>query len=276
MISRNIDAALDLLSDRAEKDFRLPWLTIQWPVRDDDMLPADWSWTLPDELPIAHADWYQALGLSQKSELSLRMLRACFEDVIDFEVQLIAGLCEYGERWPISAPLMRFIHHEIAEESYHCLMFRKLLDHLPKPLDTSNEAEQRVMQTGVPARKLLDTSPYLFFALVLAGESPIDRLQRVLVKSASTPPLVKAVCSAHVADEGRHLRFVRLVLRDLFGSMSPDEQRHRRIQARFVEQTAQRRVDAKSRVILSDYCNEAGVGSSFDDWVGHSTLLLTD
>lgn len=57
------------------------------------------------------------------------------------------------------------------------------------------------------------TLPEVFFAGVLAGEDPIDHLQKLALRSGQGHPAMIEVVRIHVAEEARHVSFARQRLR---------------------------------------------------------------
>jgi hypothetical protein len=77
---------------------------------------------------------------------------------------------------------------------------------------------------GVPPARLLigqgiagkaRTFPAFFFVAVLAGEEPIDHVQRALLKEErQLPPVLERIVRIHITEEARHLCFARRYLQE--------------------------------------------------------------
>src|SRR5262249_22271611 len=74
--------------------------------------------------------------------------------------------------------------------------------------------------------------PALFLVQVLAGEEPIDFIQRRWLATAQARhPLLDRINRLHCKDEARHLSFGRTALRDALGQLTSDEVRRVRYEA---------------------------------------------
>jgi len=64
--------------------------------------------------------------------------------------------------------------------------------------------------------------PELFFFFVLAGEDPIDYVQRQTLRKnrQNTHPLIRRIMQIHVTEEARHMSFARHTLRKLVPELS--------------------------------------------------------
>ncbi|HKA88311.1 MAG TPA: diiron oxygenase, partial [Haliangiales bacterium] len=60
-----------------------------------------------------------------------------------------------------------------------------------------------------------------FFFFVLAGEDPIDHVQRKALAARDLHPLVRRVTQIHVTEEARHVAFANAFLADRVPRLSP-------------------------------------------------------
>jgi hypothetical protein len=50
-------------------------------------------------------------------------------------------------------------------------------------------------------------SPTMFFTIILAGEEPIDHVQKDLMRRGGAHPLLSRIMQIHIAEEARHIGF---------------------------------------------------------------------
>ncbi|MBM4363082.1 MAG: diiron oxygenase [Deltaproteobacteria bacterium] len=124
---------------------------------------------------------------------------------------LTRGLLEFTRTLPPGAPEFRYAYHEVIEEGQHSLMFQEFVNRAGLPvhgLTGFNAFASRF----VP--RLGATFPELFFLFVLAGEAPIDDVQRRALSNRNLHPLLRRVMQIHVTEEARHLCFARSYLKE--------------------------------------------------------------
>lgn len=129
---------------------------------------------------------------------------------MQFENWLQGGLLEIALQLPNGAPEYRYLHHEITEESQHSMLFQELVNRSGLPV--------RGMPWFItPLRPLVMRLarhwPTAFFVMVLAGEDPIDHVQRQQLTGENSHPLAERIMRIHVTDEARHLSFARHYLK---------------------------------------------------------------
>jgi len=160
--------------------------------------------------PVVHTEWYQSRSPEERSRYGLHRTASVMRTGWEFENILQRGLLRYAFDLPNGAPEFRYLHHEIVEESQHTMMFQEFVNRsglraagMPRPI-------KAVSHLVVP---LARWAPSLFFFFVLAGEDPVDHLQRLHLKQGSAHPLVERIMRIHVAEEARHLSFARHYLK---------------------------------------------------------------
>ncbi len=174
--------------------------------------PADPRWVLWDTDPLTATDWYRAQPPEIQARIGLSRVAVGMRTGWEFENVLQRGLLSYAYRLPNGRPEFRFLHHEVAEESQHTMMFQEFVNRtglpvkgLPVPLKLLAEA------AVIPLNRLF---PSLFFLFVLGGEDPIDHVQRQRLRSGVAHPLVERIMRIHVTEEARHLSFARRYLKE--------------------------------------------------------------
>ena len=130
---------------------------------------------------------------------------------LQFESILKRGLLEYAFGLPDNSPEFRYTYHEVIEEAQHSLMFQEFVNRCGLPVpglrwDLKFGARRVIWM----ARRF----PSMFFVFVLAGEDPIDHVQRTALRSGrELHPLLERIMRIHVTEEARHLSFARQYLR---------------------------------------------------------------
>ncbi len=191
----------------------IPWDDPDWAlVADDPRL------VLNEADPLATSDWYQALPLDRQAEIGLFRMAACMKTGWHFENFLQRGLLSRAMVEPDGSAAFRYLHHEIIEESQHTMMFQEFVNRtglgavgMPRPIKAASHLV-------VP---LARWAPALFFFFVLAGEDPVDHLQRLHLQEGSAHPLVERIMRIHIAEEARHLSFARHYLKRRVPELGP-------------------------------------------------------
>jgi hypothetical protein len=136
-----------------------------------------------------------------------------------FEYVLKRGLLEFAAQLPTGAPEFRYCYHETIEEAQHSLMFQEFINRTGFEIPGVGTLERRSADLVVRyARKF----PELFFVFVLAGEDPIDSVQRrsLRKKRDDIHPLFRRIMQIHVTEEARHISFARHALRNRVPELS--------------------------------------------------------
>ena len=104
----------------------------------------------------------------------------------------------------------RYSTHEATEECHHTQMFQEFVNR--SGLDVPGGPRMfRLLAPVLP----LAAGPLTaaFFTGVLAGEEPIDHLQKAVLRGSSPQhPLIRRIMQIHVAEEARHIGFAHLYL----------------------------------------------------------------
>ncbi|HEX3947024.1 MAG TPA: diiron oxygenase [Acidimicrobiales bacterium] len=185
---------------------------VDWESAELTVDPTDPRWVLWDTDPLAQTGWYRAQPEEGRARIGLLRVAVGMRTGWEFENILQRGLLGYAFRLPNGRPEFRYLHHEVAEESQHTMMFQEFVNRsglpvrgLPKPL-------KLLAEWGViPLNRLF---PPLFFLFVLGGEDPIDHVQRQRLRAGVPHPLVERIMRIHVTEEARHLSFARRYLKE--------------------------------------------------------------
>ncbi len=205
---------------------------VDWDHPDHRIDSTDPRFALGDDEPLATTPWYRALAPDTRARVGLHLLASRTKIGVAFESILSRGLLEFSGTCPRGSLEFRYAHHEVIEESQHSMMFQELVNRIGfevrglRPLD-------ELGARGVP--RLGRVFPEAFFLHVLAGESPIDALQRrTLRRGAEVHPLVRRIMQIHVTEEARHVCFATRFLEEHVPRLGPAARARLRLMAPFV------------------------------------------
>ena len=202
---------------------------IQWDEPSHRIDPDDERWTLPDDDPLACTGWYRAQPPAVKSRVGLHMAATFMKIGIQFESVLKRGLLEFAQALPNGAPEFRYAYHEVCEEAQHSLMFQEFVNR--SGFDPPGLAGWRLW-LGRGIARGAEKFPALFFVAVLAGEEPIDHIQRSLLHGGRPlPAVLERIMRIHVTEEARHLCFARQFLRREVPGLSAAQRLRLRLRA---------------------------------------------
>lgn len=184
---------------------------VDWDNDELRLDPEDPRWELTAPEPLAATEWYRSQPADVRARLGCEMVASKMKIGLIFENVLKRGLLEFAAALPNRAPEFRYAYHEVIEEAQHSLMFQEFVNRSGfdpgglRPLDRL--ATRWIVSLG---RRF----PQLFFIFVLAGEDPIDHVQRRELRSEpDLHPLLERIMRIHVTEEARHLSFARQYLR---------------------------------------------------------------
>ncbi len=185
---------------------------IDWDNPDFRVDPDDPRWELESDDVLGATEWYRTQSPHIRSRIGLHMLANFMKIGVIFEYVLKRGLLDFASRLPTGSPEFRYCYHETIEEAQHSLMFQEFINRTGFKIPGLSGLERRGADFVVKyARKF----PELFFVFVLAGEDPIDYVQRRTLrkKREDIHPLLRRIMQIHVTEEARHMSFARHNLR---------------------------------------------------------------
>ena len=179
---------------------------IAWDSPDFEIRKDDPRWVLPAKVdPLGAHPWYQALPLDRQIEIGMWRQANILKVGLQFENILIRGIMQYVFTLRNGSPEYRYLTHEATEECHHTQMFQETINRIG------------VDVPGMPwfMRKIAgllpwaaSTVPVGFFLGVLAGEEPIDHMQKDVLRAGDDlPPVLSRIMEIHVAEEARHISF---------------------------------------------------------------------
>lgn len=178
---------------------------IDWDHPDFVVTHDDPRWILPKADPLGSSEWYQSQPREKQIAMGLWRQANIFRVGWQFENILIRGIMQHVFSLPNGAPEYRYLMHEATEECHHTQMFQEGVNRIG------------VDVPGMPLwiRALSPTFslfanrfPVMFFLGVLAGEEPIDHVQKAILRSREElHPMMGRIMEIHVAEEARHISF---------------------------------------------------------------------
>lgn len=197
-----------------------PYVDIAWDDPGFAVTPGDRRWILsPSTDPLGRHPWYLALPEQQQIAVGMWRQANVAKVGLQFEQMLIAGMINHVFRLPNGSPESRYCTHEVLEECNHTLMFQEMVNRIGVDVPGAGRLFKLAIPVLAPiVGRLL---PTLFFTAVLAGEEPIDHLQKSILRSGEEiHPIMHGVMRIHVAEEARHISFAHEFLQHRVPAMT--------------------------------------------------------
>jgi hypothetical protein len=210
--------ALQTLSEASVHQHFDAFLDIAWDSPEMAVDMNDPRWVLPDYDIVGGSDWYLGLPVEEQIRVGrYRMAQIC-KVGLQFEQVLISGLTNYAARLPNDSAEFRYATHEATEETHHTQMFQEFVNRV----DPTVKGGPRWFRAIAPLLPLAaGPLPAIFFVGVLAGEEPIDHLQKEVLRGGGTHPLTDRIMQIHVAEEARHIGFAHQWLHQRVERLGP-------------------------------------------------------
>jgi hypothetical protein len=182
-----------------------PYDDIQWDSPDYAIAPDDPRWILPGNIDLGKTAWYQNLLEEEQIRIGQRRMADVAKVGEQFERLLVQAI-NIGNMGQRSGSVNReYSDLEAREEINHIMMFEKLVDRLGVDTKGARTWFRKLLPLVVPAASLM---PGGMWAVVLAGEEPIDHVQKEYLRGGDNMhPLMRDVMAIHVAEEGRHISY---------------------------------------------------------------------
>ena len=201
---------LRTLSEASVQQHFDAFLDIAWDDPAYAVDPHDERWILPQADVLGRTDWYRSLPRDEQIRVGLYRQANVTKVGLQFEQVLIAGLMNFAFTLPNGTPEFRYATHEATEECHHTQMFQEFVNRAG--VDVAGAP--RLFKLLGPFLPLAASKvPVGFFIGVLAGEEPIDHVQKSILRAADPDqpgdlhPLLKRIMQIHVAEEARHIGF---------------------------------------------------------------------
>ena len=177
---------------------------IAWDSPELAVDPDDDRWILPLVDPIGAHPWYRALPKERQRDIGRYRFANICKVGSQFEQVLIAGVSLHLIWARNGNPEFRYATHEVTEETHHTQMFQESVNRICPDAAGAPLLFKVLSPLMALAGPLV---PAGFLVGILAGEEPIDHLQKNVLRAGGTHPLVDRVMQIHVAEEARHIGF---------------------------------------------------------------------
>ena len=201
---------LRTLSEASVEQHFDAFLDIDWDDPSHAIDPADERWILPEVDVLGRHPWYRGLPRDEQIRIGLYRQANVTKVGLQFEQILIAGLMNYALTLPNGSAEFRYATHEATEECHHTQMFQEFVNRSGQDVGGGSRFFRTVGPLLPLAAKLV---PFAFFYGVLAGEEPIDHVQKSILRAGDDMhPLLQRIMQIHVAEEARHIGFAHQYL----------------------------------------------------------------
>lgn len=219
---RAYNETLRMLSEGSVRRHFDPYVDIDWESADFAVVPDDPRWILPASSdPLGRHPWYLALPDARKIEIGMWRQANIAKVGLQFEQLLIGGVMNYVFTIANGSPEFRYLTHEVMEECNHTMMFQEMVNRIGDDVPGMG----RIMKFFGPLIPLFGrVFPTTFFVMVLAGEEPIDHIQKSVLRAGEqSHPIMEGVMRIHIAEEARHISFAHEYLRHRVPKLSAFE-----------------------------------------------------
>ncbi len=209
--STSYDETLRMLSEASVDRHFEPYVDIEWDSPEFEVTDGDRRWILSASTdPLGRHPWYQALPEHQQIQIGMWRQANVAKVGLQFEQLLINGVINHVFGLPNDSAEFRYCTHEVIEECNHTLMFQEMVNRVGPDVPGGGRMFKALMPfLGLAGRFL----PEVFFTGILAGEEPIDHLQKSILRSGEDiHPIMQGVMRIHVAEEARHISFAHKFL----------------------------------------------------------------
>jgi histone H3/H4 len=176
-----------------------PEVDIDW---DAPEVPGLW-WMQPERTSLYGTRTWERLSEEQRFTLAKHEIASLVSVGIWFEIVLMRLLLREAYACDPRAERTQYALTEVGDETRHTVMFGRALRRLGVP---AYGPRRTAYQLGKLAGVLRGPS---FYAAVLIGEEPVDRLQREMMKDERVQPMARMISRIHVTEEARHVTFAR-------------------------------------------------------------------
>ena len=187
---------------------------IAWDDPDMAVRPDDERLILTDADEIGAHPWYKALPRERQIQIGAYRYAQIAKVGRQFEQVLIAGVMHHLIKMEDLNPEFRYAMHEVTEETHHVQMFQESVNRFAAAsgLDNVAGAPGWFARLAPVVTAFGGIFPELFFVGILAGEEPIDHLQKSIMRAGGSIPLIDRVMQIHIAEEARHIGFAHQYL----------------------------------------------------------------
>ncbi|MCW2757428.1 MAG: rane protein [Nocardioidaceae bacterium] len=209
-MQQGYDDRLRTLSEASVHQHFDAFVDIDWDNPDFAIRLDDPRWVLPEADVLGRTEWYRSLSQDEQIRVGIYRQANIVKVGLQFEQILISGLMNHAFGLRNGNPEFRYSTHEATEECHHTQMFQEFVNRSGQDVAGSRWLF-RVLGPFLPlfARWV----PFGFFYGVLAGEEPIDHVQKTVLRAGTEiHPLLQRIMQIHVAEEARHIGFAHQYL----------------------------------------------------------------
>ena len=182
---------------------------IDWDGEDLRILPHDERWILNDADEIGAHPWYKALPRERQIEIGMYRWAQVAKVGLQFEQLLIGGVMNHLMWSKNDNPEFRYATHEVTEETHHTQMFQEFVNRVCPDVSGAPTLFKALVPVLASAGAWF---PEAFFVGILAGEEPIDHLQKGAMRAGGSHPAANRIMQIHIAEEARHIGFAHQYL----------------------------------------------------------------
>ena len=198
---REYDETLRTLSEASVEMYFNAFKDVDWDAPEMALPEDDERWILPTLDLLGAHPWYQSLPKARQIEVGRHRLTAMVKTGSQFEQLLLLGGTQFLMGVDNGDPEFRYFMHELTEETHHIQMFQEFTNRVcPDVAGAPGWLMRAIPLVG----HLGGLYPALFFAIILAGEEPIDHVQKEAMRAGGTHPLLDQIMAIHIAEEARH------------------------------------------------------------------------
>lgn len=211
-------ATLGTLSQASVDRHFEPFSDIPWDDPEMAVSADDERWILPKVDILGSHPWYRALPKERQIRIGRHRLTAVTKTGSQFEQLLLLGGTQFLMKVGNGDPEFRYFMHELTEETHHIQMFQEFTNRAaPEVAGAPGWLMRAIPLVG----HLGGLFPALFFSIILAGEEPIDHVQKDILRTGGVHPLLDRIMAIHVAEEARHIGFAHAWLQEHARELGP-------------------------------------------------------
>jgi hypothetical protein len=214
---RYVDMLKTLSEGSVRRNFN-PYTDIEWDSPEFAVTENDPRWVLPATDPLGKHPWYREQSPERQIKIGMWRQANVAKVGLHFESILIRGLLNYAFWVPNGSPEYRYCLHESIEECNHTLMFQEMVNHIGADVPGMPRL-LKWLAAFIPL--VAGPAPIPFWFGILAGEEPIDHIQKdILREGKELHPIMERVMAIHVAEEARHISFAHEYLNKRIPALS--------------------------------------------------------
>jgi hypothetical protein len=217
---REYDETLRTLSEASVEMYFNAFKDVDWDAPEMALPEDDERWILPTLDLLGAHPWYQSLPKARQIEVGRHRLTAMVKTGSQFEQLLLLGGTQFLMGVDNGDPEFRYFMHELTEETHHIQMFQEFTNRVCPEV---SGAPSWLMRSIPLVARLGSAFPAVFFAIILAGEEPIDHVQKNMMRAGGIHPLLDRIMSIHIAEEARHIGFAHAWLEHHAPRLNPAE-----------------------------------------------------